>query len=94
MSANTDTAIGQKSCRKISRKYYIFLIRNISFSFKVGNQPVGNSNQSVGNLSLKGCVGDSRLGTGFTTANCIANRFGVNAESTGATLQRRDRPPI
>jgi hypothetical protein len=28
------------------------------------------------------------------TANCIANRFGVNNNSTGATLQRTDRPPI
>jgi hypothetical protein len=55
---------------------------------------MGNLLMEVGNLLLKGCVGDSRLGTGLTTANCIANRFGVNNNSTGATLQRRDRPPI
>jgi hypothetical protein len=30
----------------------------------------------VGNLSLKGCVGDSRQRIRGTTANCIANRLG------------------
>jgi hypothetical protein len=51
-------------------------------------------NHQVGNLSLKGCVGDSRLGTKLTTANGVAFRVGVNANSTGATAQRADCPPL
>ncbi|MDR1142212.1 MAG: hypothetical protein LBL62_11000 [Planctomycetaceae bacterium] len=47
----------------------------------------------MGDLSLKGCVGISRQGIRLTTANGVAFRFGVNAESTGATAQRADRPP-
>ncbi|MDR1269168.1 MAG: hypothetical protein LBK82_06560 [Planctomycetaceae bacterium] len=30
----------------------------------------------------------------ITTANGIAFRFGINNESTGATVQRTDRPPM
>jgi hypothetical protein len=49
----------------------------------------------VGDLSLKGRVGvlaDSELDS--TTANGVAFRVGVNANSTGATVQRTDCPPF
>jgi hypothetical protein len=45
-------------------------------------------NYKVGDLLLKGRVGDSRQGIRLTMANGVAFRFGVNANSTGATAQR------
>jgi hypothetical protein len=51
-------------------------------------------NHKVGDLSLKGRVGDSRQGIRLTTANCVAFRFGVNNKLTGATVQRTDCPPL
>ncbi|MDR1142148.1 MAG: hypothetical protein LBL62_10680 [Planctomycetaceae bacterium] len=48
----------------------------------------------MGNRSLNGCVGvlaDNE--PDLTTANCVAFRVGVNANSTGATAQRADCPP-